>query len=247
MSAENELEAAENSDSNPLDATIGDHSLTVARALSAMVLGPAAGLVGELAPSATERQHERAIRALQRVVQKLIDQGTFASWEHVQVGQEYDAAYVRALRAAEEAAAEEKREFIWYGLINGWVRTDGNPTRDRFQRLVGKYDLEHFQILKQMQSMVSESVQWFSFESGDSKVLVRDLNLDRDKLLPYIQEFAADGLVMIYDQPDLKQPASGDIRVQTRKIVLWKRDADRLIEFVSDPNSIVRVEHASND
>jgi hypothetical protein len=234
---ESELEPAD-LDQNPLDPTYGDLALTGSRALLALFTGPVGSFVGELAPSATDRQHERAIRTLQRLVQELREI-PHHMWTRAEGGEEFDAAYVRAERAAHEAAEEQKRELIWYGLINGWVRTNGSPARKRFQRLVGQYDLEHFEILKQMQGLVTQEVQWFAFEtSEDGKTLVSLLTRDRSELLPYLQRFHADGLVMIYDQPDIKQSGNGPW-VTTNKLVLWKSDADRLLEFVMDPRNML--------
>lgn len=225
-------------DSNPLDATYSDLALTTARALVAVAFGPVGSLVGELAPSAAERQMNRAIRTLQDQVQKLLDLGILEEWGQVPLGEEFDAALVRAGRAAQEAAAEQKREFIWYGLINGWVRTNGNPDRDRFQRLIAKYEPEHFDILKQMQTLsLASGGRWCSFENAHGKALVDMLGRERDALLTYMQEFDADGLVSIYDQPEVNKSTD---QVDTRKVILWRRDGDRLLEFIADPVNMVR-------
>ncbi|POH66089.1 MULTISPECIES: hypothetical protein [Cryobacterium] len=219
---------------NPLDSTADDHGLTALRLVLGLI--PLGSLATELAPSAADRQTKRAIRTLQTLVQDLQLRLDLSTWSPTPTEEELDAAFVRALRAAHETAEEEKREFIWHGLINGWVRTHGNPKRDRFQRLVSKYDLEHFKVLREMRSFVKDDIHWFSFESG-SDALVACLNRKRDDLLPYLQEFAADGLVMIYDQPDIRQ-MSGNPSVSTRKIVLWKQDSDDLLNFIMDPRNI---------
>ncbi|ANP73041.1 hypothetical protein [Cryobacterium arcticum] len=219
---------------NPLDSTADDHGLTALRLVIGLI--PLGSLATELVPSAGDRQTKRAIRTLQTLVQDLQLRLDLDTWSPTPTEEDLDAAFVRSLRAAQETAEEEKREFIWHGLINGWVRTHGNTDRDRFQRIVAKYDLEHFQLLRQMRSLVKDDIHWFSFESG-SESLVDCLDRKRDALLPYLQEFAADGLVMIYDQPDIRQ-RGGEPSVSTRKNVLWKQDSDDLLNFVMDPRNV---------
>jgi hypothetical protein len=91
-----------------------------------------------------------------------------------------------------------------------------------------------------MQALVTQDVHWFAFEtSRDARPLVDALGRDRNELLPYLQEFDADGLVMIYEQPEIEQASNGPW-VATYKIVLWKSDAQRLLEFVMDPRNMLR-------
>lgn len=70
-----------------------------------------------------------------------------------------------------------------------------------------------------------------------TKGLVDMLGRERDALLTYMQEFDADGLVSIYDQPEVNKATD---RVDTRKVILWRRDGDRLLEFIADPVNTVR-------
>ncbi|KZX20386.1 hypothetical protein [Rathayibacter tanaceti] len=226
---------------DPLDMTDGDFALTIVRMITS-VAGELGGLANELLPSATERQHRRAIESLRRLVAELKDQVDELAWRQALMHEEFDAAITRAYRAAIETSAEEKREFIWIGLINGFVRTGGDPARDRLQRLVAKYDLEHFQILREMQRHMSGESNMLAFETSSAgKTLVGLLERDREELLAYLQEFHSDGLLMVFEQPFLREASNGGY-VTTQKTVLWRPDADRLLTFIEDPRSATSAE-----
>jgi len=102
----------------------------------------------EIAPRSEE--HARALQTLWRLRNKLQDAVSAQVWRDAARTEEFNAAVLHALRAAEEASAGQKRELIWFGFINGWVRLGSDPERDRFLRIVANFDLQHFQILEKI-------------------------------------------------------------------------------------------------
>ncbi|WP_068480953.1 hypothetical protein [Pseudoclavibacter helvolus] len=138
----------------PYDATgkvtDGDVLATLTRA-GLVMIGPLGSLLGEFVPSASERQTQRSLRTLERKFEDLREIVTTEMWMKAQATEAFDAAFVRTLHASQETAQEEKREFLWLGLINGWVRPEGDTERHRFLRLVSKYALEHFELLIELQ------------------------------------------------------------------------------------------------
>lgn len=211
---------------DPFTSNAGDHARTVARFTLAGLAevpfaGTAAALALEALPSASDRQHTRALRTLWRLVHDLQDVVSAQNWRTASGTEAFDAAVVRSLRAAEEANVEGKRELIWYGLINGWVRTSGDPERDRFLRIVAKYDLEHFQILERIQPPLDERPSWSSVASD----LVETIGGDRFTARAYLHEFHADGLLRIYDQPSIRR--NDPDTIHTNEIALWTDAAEQ--------------------
>jgi len=106
---------------------------------SVPVIGTAAGVANEILPTPAERPHRQALDPLWRVMNELCDIVSAEARRRAASVEAFDAATVRAMRMAERAAAEAKREFIWFSLVNGWVREGGDPERVPFLRLIGKY------------------------------------------------------------------------------------------------------------
>lgn len=190
------------------------------------VVGTITALVLENLPSPTERAHARTIQSLQRTVHELREVVTETEWRRAEGTEEFDAAFVRSIRIAEEAFADEKRQLVWFALMNGWVRVNGDPERARFLKLVARYELEHFVALKKIQSSVGESPSWHKV----STELVELIGGDRHVAMAYLQEFDSDGLIRLYDQPELHRDS-----VMTTRIALWTDVADRFLAFVCRP------------
>ncbi|WP_285362925.1 hypothetical protein [Microbacterium sp. LMC-P-041] len=182
----------------------------------------------ETLPTANERQHARALRTLWSLMHELQDIVTAEDWRRVSSREAFDAAALRALRAAEEAQAEEKRELIWFGLMNGWVRLHGDTERDRFLRIVSKYDLKHFHIMEEIQKVSPTKPTWTKMHW-----LTEMIGGDRFAARAYIHEMHADGIVQMYDQPEIRKADRPS--VMTHEIVLWTDAGDRLLEFVKRP------------
>lgn len=217
------------------DPTADDKMLTVSRyvltGLSEIpFVGTGAALALEALPTAKERQHARALRTLWTLMHELRDTVTATDWRRATNDGAFDAAALRALRAAEEAQVEQKRELIWFGLINGWVRLHGTAERDRFLRIVAKYDLRHFQIMEKMQQISPTPPAW-----TDMQTLTEMIGGDRFAARAFVHETHGDGIVRMYDQPEMRKrdPSS----VNTREIVLWTEAGDRLLDFVKRPKS----------
>lgn len=216
-----------------LDPTAEDKMLTAARyvltGLSEIpFVSTGAALALEALSTANERQHARALRTLWTLMHELQDTVTAADWRRAANTEAFDAAALRALRAAEEAHAEEKRELIWFGLMNGWVRLHGTTERDHFLRIVAKYDLRHFQIMEIIQEISPTPPTW-----TDMHTLTDLIGGDRFAARAFIHEMHADGIVRMYDQPEIRK--SDPSSVNTREIVLWTEAGDRLLEFVKRP------------
>ncbi|MEV8025163.1 hypothetical protein [Microbacterium sp. NPDC080220] len=220
--------------------TPGDAQLALVRTVLAAVgvlpaVGPIAASLLEVVDTPTGRQHARAIRTLARLVQELQSVVTSNDWRRAMDSEEFDSAVVRAWSAAHEAQVEAKRELIWLALINGWVRTGGDPERDRFLRIVAKYDVEHFQALERLKALAPEPKSWPSVEGE----MLPAIGGDQADAHAYVQEFDADGLVRIYDQPRLREEHGGrlPLSVMTDRIALWTERADRLLGFVKHPGA----------
>lgn len=193
-------------------------------------VGTGAAFALEALPTAKERQHARALRTLWTLMHELQDTVTATDWRRATNDEAFDAAALRALRAAEEAQVEQKRELIWFGLMNGWVRLHGTTERDRFLRIVAKYDLRHFQIMEKIQEVSPTPPAW-----TDMHTLSEMIGGDRFAARAFIHEMHADGIVRMYDQPETRE--SNPSSVSTREIVLWTDAGDRLLEFVKRPNA----------
>lgn len=217
------------------DSTADDKMLTVSRYVLTGLsdipfVGTGAALALEALPTANERQHARALQTLWTLMHELQDTVTATDWRRATNDEAFDAAALRALRAAEEAQAEQKRELIWFGLMNGWVRLHGTTERDRFLRIVAKYDLQHFQIMEKIQEVSPTPPAW-----TDMHTLTEMIGGERFAARAFIHEMHADGLVRMYDQPEIRKSVPSS--VNTREIVLWTEAGDRLLEFVKRPNT----------
>lgn len=229
---------------DPIEPTPGDAHLAAARAVLAglglvPVAGSFAGAALEMLESPAERQHARAIRTLYRMVKNLEEVVAVSDWRKAIGTEEFDAAWVRSLSAAQRSQSEAKREFVWLALINGWVRTGGDPERDRFLRLVEKYDVEHFQALFRLRELAPGPKSWPDVEGE----MVPKIGGERFAAYAYVQEFDADGLIRRYEQPEVREQYNGrrgdpPFWVHTRDIALWTERANRFLEFVRDPREM---------
>ena len=231
-----------------LEPTSADGHLAAGRAVLAglglvPVVGSFAGAALEMLPSPAERQHERALRTLFRVVEELKELVTAADWRRAIGTEEFDAAWVRSISAAQRAQSEAKREFIWFALMNGYVRTEGDPERDRFLRLIERYDVDHVQALVRLKALVPGPKTWLRVESQ----MLSTIGGERDAAYAYVQEFDADGLVRLYDQPvvgDDVTSRSGSRWGSSTASAYWTERANRFLEFVTDPREMTPREES---
>jgi hypothetical protein len=233
---------------DPFEPTPEDAHLAGVRAVLAglglvPVAGSFAGAALEMLESPAERQHARAIRTLFRLIRELEAHVTEGDWRNAIGTDEFDGAYLRSLAAAQLAQSEAKREFMWLALINGYVRTGGDPERDRFLRLIEKYDVEHVQALARLKKLAPTDPSWPDVETK----MLPAIGGERFAAYAYVQEFDADGLVRLYFQPRLREERAGGpgylpYSVQSDAIALWTPRADRFLAFVRDPREMTSAD-----
>lgn len=199
---------------------------------------PGSGLVKENIPTPFQRQTQRALKTLWRLMHELQDTVTASDWVRATRNEAFDAASIRSLAAAQEAGTEAKREYLFLGLINGWVRLHGDPSRDRFLRMVAKYELEDFQYLARIQTRAQENgyPAWLRVEGGLVELAGKDIS--RHAAQGMLHEYDSDGLIRLYDQPRLRKNNSAsreETSADSTSIALWTDVGDALLEFVRDP------------
>ena len=107
-------------------------------------MGPAGILLGHALGSAAQRRSQALLNGLIQDLERFHDEGKLNDAESLFASEEFQAAFYRTFRAAQETPSAAKRELLRNALLNGIEGAES----DLFASLVVRYAPEHVEVLR---------------------------------------------------------------------------------------------------
>jgi hypothetical protein len=171
--------------------------------------GPAAVIINRSFGSSVQRRSEKILAGIEADIVELQALGRAQSPSALLESEEFIAALHATFRAAQETASEGKRKLLRNALLNGFVVRDPGPIPPRFIDLVGRFETEHIEILRELETLVDAHKELVS----QPVYLIRAARERRgEPALPFLQayfdELRRDGLISQNDKSTAKEEKS---------------------------------------
>jgi hypothetical protein len=107
-------------------------------------MGPAGVLLAHALGSAAQRRNQAILDSLVQDIERFRDEGRLHDSASLVASEDFQAAFLRTVRAAQETSSTAKRALLRNALLNGIE----SPESDLFASLVVRYAPEHVEVLR---------------------------------------------------------------------------------------------------